>query len=364
LFEATGAWDELVALLLSKVGHASDEAQRALLERVAEVHQNERNDTNAAIRIYERINTDLGADECSLRALVELYERNESWTKVADALERLAARLDGPDAVALAHRVADLWEQRLGSTEQAGRALRGAYERFQGDARTRERLMAYYETAGDYRALAEMLDAQLETAESDSDKASLLRRLSELYRDQLEDPATAASYLEKVVELDTEDRAVLVPLCDLYVAAGRQQEAIPILRRIIDSFGKKRSKELGLYYHRLGQALDSMGDSAGALDAYDAAFKIDLTNVSILRDLGKLTHSMGDLDRAQKSFRALLLQKLDASSGIQKADVYYYLGDIAAKQDDKRKAITMLERALAEDAGHEQASELLTQLKG
>ena len=107
-----------------------------------------------------------------------------------------------------------------------------------------------------------------------------------------------------------------------------------------------------------------MGDSAGALEAYDAAFKIDLTNVSILRDLGKLTHSMGDLDRAQKSFRALLLQKLDATSGIQKADVYYYLGDIAAKQDDKRKAVTMLERALAEDAGHEQASELLTKLKG
>ena len=86
--------------------------------------------------------------------------------------------------------------------------------------------------------------------------------------------------------------------------------------------------------------------------------------VAILRDLGKLTHASGDLDRAQKSFRALLLQKLETDSGIQKADVYYYLGDIAAKQDDARKAITMLERSLAEDSSHEQAAQLLAQLKG
>jgi tetratricopeptide (TPR) repeat protein len=136
------------------------------------------------------------------------------------------------------------------------------------------------------------------------------------------------------------------------------------LRQIIESFGRQRSKELATHQHRLGQALAAMGDAQGALASYDAAFKIDLTNVAILRDLGKLTHSTGDLDRAQKSFRALLLQKLEPDSGIQKADVYFYLGDIAAKTDDQRKAITMLERALAEDAGHAQASELLAQLKG
>jgi tetratricopeptide (TPR) repeat protein len=107
-----------------------------------------------------------------------------------------------------------------------------------------------------------------------------------------------------------------------------------------------------------------MGDSQGALGHYDAAFKIDLTNVAILRDLGKLCHSQGDLDRAQKTFRALLLQKLDGGVGITKADVYFYLGDIAAKQGDKTKAVSMLERAVAEQSDHPTARQLLTQLKG
>ena len=93
LYQATGAWDELIALLLSRAAHATDEAQRGLLARVAELHLGKRNDEDATIFIYERINTDLGADEDSLRALAGLYERKGSWTRVADTLERLVGRL-------------------------------------------------------------------------------------------------------------------------------------------------------------------------------------------------------------------------------------------------------------------------------
>ncbi|MBW2225319.1 MAG: hypothetical protein JRF54_14120 [Deltaproteobacteria bacterium] len=196
LFEATGAWDDLVVLLLSKVGHASDEEQRSLLGRIAEVHDAKRGEADAAIQIYERINSDLGADESSLRALAGLYERRESWTKVADTLERLSGRLDGPAAIDLSHRVADLWEQRVGDTEQAGRAIRGAYERFPQDAATRDRLKKYYQAEGDYRALAEVMDAELQGATSDDDCLTLLRTISDVYRDQLDDPGLAASYLE------------------------------------------------------------------------------------------------------------------------------------------------------------------------
>ncbi len=364
LLEATGAWDDLVDALSTEADRLPEDEKRERLGRIAEIHQHQRRDLDAAIETYERIQADLGADPGSLRALVSLYEQKGSWRNVADTLEQLAAQLDGQEAVDASHRVADLWEQQLGDAEQAGRALRGAYERFPRDASIRERLKAYYASIGEHRALAAVLDAELELAQTDGERAGLLRSISDVYRDHLDDPATAASYLERAVELDTDDRAALVPLCELYVAAGRQADAVPILRRIIESYGRKRSKELATHHHRLGRALAAMGDSEGALASYDAAFKIDLTNVSILRDLGRLTHERGDLDRAQKSFRALLLQKLEPDSGIQKADVYFYLGDIASKQGDARKAVQMLERALAEDRGHAQASELLGKLKG
>jgi tetratricopeptide (TPR) repeat protein len=136
-----------------------------------------------------------------------------------------------------------------------------------------------------------------------------------------------------------------------------------VLEKIVASYGTRRTKEVAVFQHKLGQALEAMGNPEGALAAYDAAFKIDLTSVPVLRDLGRLSFALGDLQSAQKTFRALLLQKLDRSAGISKGDIYFYLGDIAAKQDDPKKAISMLERAIAEEPGHPRATERLAALR-
>ena len=363
LFETRERWDDLVALLESQLDEADDTTRRTLRERIAKIHAHERNDAATAIETYVRLHEDQGPTVASLEALAALYEREGLRELLIDTLDALAEELDGARAIETLHRVADLADA-IGDEDRKDRVLQNAYDRFPTDADTRTRLKAHLEAKADYHALVAVLDDELKTVTAEPERISLLRTISDVHRERLQDPATAATYLEKAVALDGDDRGALVPLCDLYMEAGRQQDAIPILRQIIDSFGRKRSKDLATYHHRLGQALEASGDAEGALSAYDAAFKIDLTNVGILRDLGKLTHAQGDLDRAQKSFRALLLQKLEADSGIHKADVYYFLGDIAARQDDKRKAITMLERALAEDRGHVQASELLRELKG
>ena len=73
---------------------------------------------------------------------------------------------------------------------------------------------------------------------------------------------------------------------------------------------------------------------------------------------------MGDLDRAQKTYRALLLQKLDGTSPISKGEVFLHFGEISSKQGDKAKAVQMLERALENDPGLNHAKSLLAELKG
>mgnify|MGYP000858979806 CR=1 FL=1 len=191
-----------------------------------------------------------------------------------------------------------------------------------------------------------------------------MKKIASIYDAKLKDPGRAAQWLERASQLAPDDRDVLLPLVDLFIAAGRQRDAIPLLEKVIATFAGKRTKEVAQLHHRLGLAQEGLGETAAALAQYDAAFKIDLTSVPILRDLGRLTHQTGDLDRAQKTFRALLLQKLDpTTAGITKADVYYYLGDISAKQADKPKAISMLERAIAEDKAHDRARALLAELK-
>ncbi|MDB4996697.1 MAG: domain protein putative component of TonB system, partial [Myxococcaceae bacterium] len=61
---------------------------------------------------------------------------------------------------------------------------------------------------------------------------------------------------------------------------------------------------------------------------------------------------------------ALLLQRLDASSGISKGEVFYYLGEISSKQGDKAKAVQMFERAIENEPSLERAKAKLVELKG
>jgi tetratricopeptide (TPR) repeat protein len=101
-----------------------------------------------------------------------------------------------------------------------------------------------------------------------------------------------------------------------------------------------------------------------ALAQLDMAFKIDPGSVNVLKDLGVLAFETNDLDRAQKTFRALLLQRLDAAAGISKGEVFYYLGEISVKQGDKAKAVQMFERAIENDPSLASARSKLAELKG
>jgi tetratricopeptide (TPR) repeat protein len=197
-----------------------------------------------------------------------------------------------------------------------------------------------------------------------ADQVKLLRRAAEIHVRERKAPADAIPLLEKAAELAPYDRELLLQLVDAYNGAGRERESTKVLERVIASFGARRTKELSLYHHRLGQALASLGDKDIALAQYDMAFKIDPGSVAVLKDLGVLALETNDLDRAQKTFRALLLQRLDPNIGITKGEVFYYLGEISAKQGDKAKALQMLERAIENEPTLDRAKTKLAELKG
>lgn len=357
--------DEVAELLEKRAAKAaSDDERRARLLRLAQIEAEKIGDAARAASTYERILAQRADDLEVLEALAALHLASGNDAAAAEVLERSLAHRTGDDAKAKARELATLAREKLGDATLEERALKHAFDLDRGDAESRAALKAFHERHGNVQALADLLVLDLEEAADEGAKIDLLKRIASLYTEKLGDPATAAAYLERAVELKPDDRETLLQLCDIYVDAGRQNDAIPVLEKIIESFGGRRSKELAAYHHRLGRALEGLGQTEKALEHYDAAFKIDLTNVPVLRDLGKLTYRSGDYDRAQKTFRALLLQKLDDAAGITKADVYYYLGDMSAKQGDAKKAISMLERALTEQKDHAEAAALLAELKG
>ena len=198
-----------------------------------------------------------------------------------------------------------------------------------------------------------------------AEQLKLLRAAADIHLSKRKQPEAAIPILERAAQLVPHDRdLLLLALCDAYGAAQRGREAAKVLERVIASFGNKRTKELALYHHRLARALRQLGDNDVALAQLDMAFKIDPGSVGVLRDLGVLAFETNDLDRAQKTFRALLLQRLDPNAGISKGEVFYYLGEISAKQGDKAKAVQMFERAIENDPALDRARAKLSELKG
>ena len=367
LLRKDARWAELGALLDRRVAAAQRAGDQAALRAtwlaLAALREEQLVDLpGARAALGEALA--IAEDAATLDRGAALAEKAGDLEATVTLRERRVGQLTGAEAVAEASRVAELAESKLRDIPRAERALQAAWDLDRGAEAAKQRLITFYEKHARHAPLAQVLRGDAEAASDKAVKVPLLRRVADLYAKELGDPASAAALLEQAAQLEPEDRSILLTLCDLYIAASRQADAIPVLQKIIASYGTKRTKEVAVYQHRLGLALEGLGDVPGALGAFDAAFKIDLTNVAILRDLGRLCWRTGDFDRAQKTFRALLLQKLDASSGITKGDIYYYLGDIAAKQGDPKKAVQNLERALVEQPGHPEAGPLLGQLKG
>jgi len=369
LYALEHRWADLGELLERRADDCAAEGdaagELAALVRIGELNERELKNVPRAVELYERVLERDPEHAGALASLARLAEADGQWERAVEMHNRALDKAPpGAASADAALHVAAILGQRLNDEAGMERALHRALGFDEASRGALEQLKALAQKRGDARTLAAVMEREVPLLADAKLKVAHYRALADIARDRLSDPGRAAAYMEQASALSPDDREILGALVDLYNESGRQRDAVPILERIIASYGTRRSKDLAQWQHRLGRAFEAMGDTAAALTQYDAAFKIDLTSAPILRDLGLLCLKTGDLERAQKTFRALLLQRLDASAGITKADVYYYLGETLSRAGDAPKAIGMLERSLETDKGHAQAAALLARLKG
>ncbi|MFO0660378.1 MAG: tetratricopeptide repeat protein [Polyangiaceae bacterium] len=367
LFEKTGKDDDLAELLSSQIELASSRGDTAteltLKVRLGEIYETRLKDAARAIETFQAVLERDPSHKGALAAVARLFEAKSDWAQASAALEKLLVLVSGAELVSIALRLADMYVKTK-DDEALRRGLERALQEDDKNTSVREQLRKLYERLGEWLKLADLLVGDADATEAAPEKVKLLRAAADIHIGKRQDNAAGASLLEKASALAPDDRELLLALCDAFSASGRGKDAAAVLEKVVASFGGKKTKELATIHQRLARAYTADGEKEKALTQLDAAFKIDPGSIATLRDLGLLTLEMGDLDRASKTFRALLLQKLDASSPISKGEVFYYLGEISHKQNDKAKAIQMLERAIENDTNLQKARDLLKELKG
>jgi tetratricopeptide (TPR) repeat protein len=367
LYEATGKDDELAELLTTQIELSHErgdlESELVFKVRLGEIYETRLRDVPRAIETFQAVLEREPKHKAALAAVARLHLSRGNLPEAIKALETRLELETGDTAVGIALQLAEAYTKQK-DDEGTRRSLEKALSLDGANKAVRAQLRSLYERTQDWGKLADLIAGDADFVETPADKIKLLRQAADIQRDKRSDPGAAASLLEKASALAPEERDLLLALCDAYSSSGRGKDAIRALERIKESYGGRRSKELAAVHQRLAQAYLAESDNDKALIELDAAFKIDPGSVATLRDLGTLTLKMGDLERAQKTFRALLLQKLDPPAPITKAEVFFFLGDISHRQGDKPKAIQMLERAIENDTGLQKARDLLAQLKG
>ena len=255
--------------------------------------------------------------------------RLDPGTEALDALGRLA--LAAGDALA----AAEWLDRRLAMTEGEARSevaarLAGAYvaagqrhraiaclERALGESPRTERLRTMladlYREAQSWESLARVL---AEGCDHGADEALTVARATEVaeIHTRLGSLEQAVPVLEKAVRLVPQHEGLGLALAEGLGRCGRYDDARAQLLRLVEQAGWRRTKKRALLHQRLAEIARAQGDTALALAEFEQASSMDVSNPAILTQLGEVAEAAGDLERAERAYRTLLVQTRDDAS--------------------------------------------------
>jgi len=361
-------WHDLVELLDRRAelhGTMGDsEAEIAALARAADIWEGPLDNPDAAGEILEKILRREPGSVAALTRLAKIYERAADWDKCSEVLGRaLALGPKGTDAADLFFRLGEVADK---AQHDHATALAHYRQALTHDPRHGQAIAALERVAraeGNWAVVADMLGRRLAVVEAEGgDVLPLALEYVEAER-QLGTPAAALGVLERAADKAPTDVRVLAPLADLYFASGQLDRAAPIYDKLAEEAkGARKMKDVARYRQRQGGILEARGDTAGAVAAYEEAFRVNPTDVPTMAGLGRLAMSQRDWEKARRVYRSLVLQNLDAASGLNKADVYYALGVIHVELNEAPKARGMFQRGLEMEPGDERLKAALAKL--
>ncbi|WP_433928862.1 tetratricopeptide repeat protein [Sorangium cellulosum] len=312
LLEAGGLHRELMLLreeqATAREAAGGGPASAELWLEAASLAEHELNEPERAIASYRRA-ADVGSVE-ALDALARLLSRRGEHAAAAEALERLCAGAPADELHQAALRLADAY-LAAGEADRARAALERALPRAAQPAPLRERLAYLYRASGAWGALAELIAGDAARAVGDGGDAparlALLREAADLYLTRGGAPAAAIPLFDEAILLAPDDLSLRLARSRALSAAGRTEDATAALRGIIADFGARRPKERALVHDELARVALAAGDRARAMAEFDNALRIDPAHTGALDGLAGLALEDGQLERAHRAYRALLL---------------------------------------------------------
>ncbi|MSP17021.1 MAG: tetratricopeptide repeat protein, partial [Myxococcales bacterium] len=343
-----GAWTDLVETVLRRIAAETDADRRAELQlSLGELYESQLGDALRAIEAYRAA---LDADTTvgqAVGALERLYRRLEQWEPLIQILFRKSEATSDPDERArLDLEIGHLLEDRVGDPSKAIAAFKNALvaePRSRSALRALERL---YERGQDHEAYLDVLDRQLDTAETDTERLASLAKLAKAQEERLARPDRAIDAWERAILLDSRSLAVYGELARLYRRQRRWDGLIDTLRRqLLAGTDPAVSADLSC---QLGQIYEQeLTDVDHAIAAYEDALGMLPDDARAMDALGRLYERAGKPERAVEVMTRLA-EKTEVVA--LRSDLQQRIGRIQSEQlGDESGAEEHYLRALADN---------------
>lgn len=365
-----GRWATL-ADALSEQAHKLEALEHApeaagLWTRVATVVETELSDPDRAIGALGRV-VELSPTHAAYDDLARLHLSREEPAEAATWLAKRLETTEDTQRVAVLLRLARA-QIKADQQPAATASLSAAFAQAPRNGEVRKLLLGLYRKQQDWQPLADALGT---AAEHVGDTATILayaREAAEIYNERLDQPDRAVPVLERAHALAPEDRRLKSQLAEGLRVAGRLDEARALLTGLIADFGRRRSPERAGVHLQLARVAHAQGDNSDALDHLERASKMDSANPTIMRTLAELARETGQYDRAERAYRALLLQvrrhtdDTEVRDRIGASEVLIELSAIAAERGQTEQAEELVESALEALVNSDDAASRVQQL--
>ncbi|MFW5921400.1 MAG: tetratricopeptide repeat protein, partial [Polyangiales bacterium] len=313
-------WDDLAGLVERRAEAATDPLQkRDELRRLAEIHENGRQDRKAAFEAVKQAFAEDPGDVQTADEVERLGGILEAWGEVADAFaSRASAALDPQAARALYVRLANIAEERLQEPSRAIEAYARAAEQVGDDEELLEALDRLYAATEGWTELADVIERRIAIANDPSQQNELLARVGQLRAERFDDPRGAFSAYQEVLDRDPSEPTALEAMEKLADHEELALDVVETLDRVYRETGRN-DKLADLYdlrinlvetdgerVHLLQEAAQmweqELGQPDKALDKMRKAFELDPRDAQLLDEVERLAEASG----AWESLRGMI----------------------------------------------------------
>jgi len=354
-----GHWDALVENLTVLAEVTPDYVERkTLLCRIAEVHEVERADTEAAVVAWESV---YEADEMDLNAITNLerlHIAREAWDDLIGAYDRRIG-LEPQREVEYRLQIADLLERYVRRTDDAVAAYEEVLSLDPANAKALERLEAVYVEREDFDSLLAVYERAYDGAPTAEDRLRLAKNSALIQQDYRHDSAAAAESWQRVLMLAPRDEDAFDALVRIHTAQAEWDELVRVWEQRYESSQGPDARAEALA-RAAAVYRDQIDDPQNAIATYERVLYEDRTHRDALGNLDHLYETEGMWDQLIENVDRILAVEMES---VERARLRCRQGDVLVREmDDTYRATDCYRKALVVRPGDPHAIEALLKI--